>query len=184
MQCGNNRWSLLSKCAVAFKQSIQIENRENRVQIITSRIIRAATGNLSVDEAAPALIDAVEDVFVNQRVTIYTFLNVTVFSITLVQSYRDASPRSWEDKKVWVMEQVSILMAAAYQRYDIDDGIQEQSGWTGVLRLVREHAVPNLHRLYATGVQGFMRRRQAVAGMICIITTVAAIWHNSAAITA
>ena len=171
MQCGNNRWSLLRKCAVVFKHSIQIESRD--LQIII-RIIRAATGNLSVDEAAPALLDAFEDV-VNRRITIYTFLNVTVFSIPLVQSYRDASPSSWKDKEVWITEKVSILMAAACQRYHIDDWIQEQSGWTGVLRLVREHAVPNLHRLY---------RRQAVAGMICIIITVAAIWHNSTVITA
>ena len=178
MHCGNNKWSLLGKRAVVFKHSIQIESRDNgNVLEIIIRIIRAATGNLSVDEAAPALADAVEDV-IYQRITIYTFLNVMVFSITLVQSYSDASPRSWEDKAVWITEQVSSVKAAAYQRYHIDDWIQEQSGWTGVLRLVREHAVPNLHRLYAAGAKGFMRRRQAVAGMICIITTVAAIWHN------
>ena len=121
MQCGNNRWSLLSKRAVTVNEgesvkeaeacpelceqelitvscmhSIQIESRDNKVLEIIIRIMRAYTGNQSIDETAPAFLDAVESV-VNQRITIYTFVNVMVFSIALLRSYRDVSPSSWED---------------------------------------------------------------------------------------
>ena len=42
-------------------------------------------------------------------------------------------------------------MATAYQRYHIDDWIQEQSGWTGVLKLVRKKYQTFIH--YAIGGQ-------------------------------
>ena len=176
MQCGNNRWTLLSKRAIVVNEG---ESRDNKVLENVEIIVRImrATGNQSVDETAPAFIEAVENI-VMQRITIYTYVNVMVFSITLVQSYKDASPSSWKDIAVWITEQVSILKAAAYHRYHID-WIQEQSGGTGVLRLVRKKYQTFID--CATGGQGFMRRRQAVAagaGMICIITTVAAVWYN------
>ena len=157
MQCDNN------------KRAVVVNEWDKILEII----IRA--GNQSVDETAPAFLDAIESI-VNRRITIYSFVNVVTFSITLVRSYRDASPRTLEDNAMWITKQVSILMAAAYHRYHIDsDRIQEQSGWTGVLRLEYQTFTD-----YATrGGQ----RRQAVAvgaGMICIITTVglAAIWYN------
>ena len=160
MQCGNNKRAV-------------VVNEWNKILEI---IIRA--GNQRVDETAPAFLDAIESI-VNRRITIYSFVNVVTFSITLVRSYRDASPRTLEGKAVWITKQLSILMAAAYHRYHIDsDRIQEQSGWTGVLRLEYQTFTD-----YAT-VGGQRRpRRQAVAvgaGMICIITTVglAAIWYN------
>ena len=156
MQCDNN------------KRAVVVNEWDKILEII----IRA--GNQSVDETAPAFLDAIDSI-VNRRITIYSFVNVVTFSITLVRSYRDASPRTLEGNAVWITKQVSILMAAAYHRYHIDsDRIQEQSGWTGVLRLEYQTFTD-----YATGGQ----RRQAVAvgaGMICIITTVglAAIWYN------
>ena len=159
MQCGNN------------KRAVVVNELDKILEII----IRA--GNQSVDETAPAFLDAIESI-VNRRITIYSFVNVAIFSITLARSYRDASPRSLEGKALWITKQVSILMAAAYHRYHIDsDRVQEQSGWTGVLRLEYQTFTD-----YApTGGQ----RRQAVAvgaGMICtyIITTVglAAVWYN------
>ena len=156
MQCDNN------------KRAVVVNEWDKILEII----IRA--GNQSVDETAPAFLDAIESI-VNRRITIYSFVNVVTFSITLVRSYRDASPRTFEGNAEWITKQVSILMAAAYHRYHIDsDRIQEQSGWTGVLRLEYQTFTD-----YATGGQ----RRQAVAvgaGMICIITTVglAAIWYN------
>ena len=160
MQCDNN------------KHAVVVNEWDKILEII----IRA--GNQSVDETAPAFLDAIS--IANRRITIYSFVNVVAFSITLVRSYRDESPRTLEGKAVWITKQVSILMAAAYHRYHIacidsdSDRIQEQSGWTGVLRLEYQTFTD-----YATGGQ----RRQAVAvgaGMICIITTVglAAIWYN------
>ena len=187
MQCGNNKEAEACQLreqelvSVRCMRSIQIESRDNTAVQIIIRIIRAATGNLSVDETAPALFNVLEDV-VNQRITIYGFLNIMVFSITLVRSYGDASTSSGEDIAVWITEQAYSVIAAAYQRYHINNWIQEQSGWTrtGVLRLVREEYQTLMD--YGTGGQGFMRRRQAVAagaGMICIITTIAsiAIWY-------
>ena len=156
MQCDNN------------KRAVVVNEWDKILEIV----IRA--GNQSVDETAPAFLDAIDSI-VNRRITIYSFVNVVTFSITLVRSYRDASPRTSEGNAAWITKQVSILMAAAYHRYHIDsDRIQEQSGWTGVLRLEYQTFTD-----YATGGQ----RRQAVAvgaGMICIITTVglAAIWYN------
>ena len=156
MQCDNNKRAV-------------VVNEWDKILEITIR-----AGNQSVDETAPAFLDAIESI-AKRRITIYSFVNVVAFSITLVRSYRDESPRTLEGKAVWITKQVFILMAAAYHKYHIDsDRIQEQSGWTGVLRLEYQTFTD-----YATGGQ----RRQAVAvgaGMICIITTVglAAIWYN------
>lgn len=176
----NEGESVKEACAELGQELVTVstqigESRDSKVVEIITRIIQAA-GNQSVDEISTPFFEAIESI-VNQRITIDTFVNVMVFCITLVRSYRDASPSSWEDKAVWITEQVSSLMAAAYQRYHIDDWIQEQGGWTGVLRLVRKKY--QTFTDYATGGQGFTRRQAvtAGAGVICIIT-VAAIWYN------
>ena len=151
------------------------ESRDNKILEIITRIIKAA-GNQSVDEISTPFFEAIESI-INRRITIDTFVNVMVFCITLVRNYRDASPSSWEDKVVWITEKVSSLMATAYQRYHIDDWIQEQGGWTGVLRLVRKKY--QTFTDYATGGRRFTRRQAvaASAGVISIIAVVA-IWYN------
>ena len=155
------------------------ENRDSKIKEIITRIY-AAVSHQSIDEVSTPFFEAIESM-VNREITVDTFVNVMVFCITLVRSYRNASPTSWEDRTVWIAQQVSILMAAAYQRYHIDDWIQEQGGWTGVLRLVRKKYQTVTD--YATGGRGFTTGQKVAAGAgvagIAGIIALVAIWYNS-----
>ena len=156
--------------------STQIGEKDSlRIQEIITRIITAVTDQ-NVDGISEPFFEAIESM-VNRRMNVDTFIKVMVFCITLVRRYIAASPSSWKDKAVWVTEQVYELMASAYQRYHIDDWIQEQGGWTGVLRLVRKKY--QTFSDYAIGGQGSTRRNAATAGAIVVIGAVAfAVWYN------
>ena len=151
------------------------ESRNSKIQEIITRIY-AAVGHQSVDEVSTFFFEAIESM-VNRKITIDTFVNVMIFCITLVRSYKNASPSSWEDRAVWIVQQVSTLMAAAYQRYHIDDWIQEQGGWTGVLRLVRQKYQTVTD--YATRGRGFTTGKKIAAGAgVTGIIALVAIWYN------
>ena len=155
--------------------STQIGEKDSKRQEIITRIITAVIEQ-NVDEISEPFFEAIESM-VNRRMNVDTFINVMVFCITLVRRYRAASLSSWQDKAIWVTEQVYELMLSAYQRYHIDDWIQQQGGWTGVLRLVRKKY--QTFSDYAIGGRGFTRRNAVAAGGIVLIGAVVfAVWYN------
>ena len=146
-----------------------------KIQEIVSTII-GAVSDQNVRGISEPFFQAVESI-VNQKVNVDTFVNVTVFCITLIRRYRAASPSSLEDRAEWLTEQVYELMEAAYRRYRIADWIKRQGGWTGVLRLVRKKYQTITD--YATGGQGFTRQHAAIAGTVVVSFGVAfMIWYN------
>ena len=156
--------------------STQIDKKDSKIQEIIKRIITAVIEQNNVDRISEPFFEAIESM-VNRRMNVDTFINVMVFCITLVRRYKDASLSSWQDKAVWVTEQVYELMVSAYQRYHIDDWIQEQGGWTGVLRLVRKKY--QTFSDYAIGRRGLTRRNAGTAGAIVLISAVAfTVWYN------
>ena len=94
--------------------STQIGETDSRIQEIITRIVTAVFDQ-NVDGISEPFFEAIESM-VNRRVNIDTFINVMVFCIMLVRRYRVASLSSWQDKAVWVTEQVYELMVSAYQR--------------------------------------------------------------------
>lgn len=155
--------------------STQIGERDSGIKQIITRIVTAVIDQ-NVDDISVPFFEAIESI-INRRMDIDTFVNVMVFCITLVRRYRAASLSTREDKASWVIEQVSELMASAYQRYHIDDWIQEQGGWMGVLRLVRMKY--QTFTDYAIREWNFTRRQTATAGSIVIVSAVAFIvWYN------
>jgi len=69
-------------------------------------------------------------------------------------------------------EQICELMESANQRYHIDDWVEEQGGWAGVLRLVREK--------YQTAIDYAIERWGVTVGVAGAIVGVVAfaIWYN------
>lgn len=156
--------------------STQIGKKDGKIQEIITRIIMAVIEQNNVDQISEPFFEAIESM-VKRRMNVDTFINVMVFCITLVRRYRAASLSSWQDKAVWVTEQVYELMVSAYQRYHIDDWIQEQGGWTGVLKLVRKKY--QTFSDYAIGERGLTRRNAVAAGAIVLISAVGfAVWYN------
>ena len=153
--------------------STQIDWSE-KIQEIVATIIKAVSDQ-NLGGISEPFFQAVESI-VNRKVNIDTFVNVTVFCVTLVRRYKAASPSSWEHRSAWMTEQVYELMAAAYQRYQIDEWIQRKGGWAGVLRLVRKKYQTITD--YATGGRGFTRQHAAIAGTVIISFGVAfTIWY-------
>lgn len=147
---------------------------DEKLQQIIKEIVTAVREQ-NVDLSRP-FYEAVESI-INRKITVDTFINVMVFCITLVRRYKAESPSSWQDKAVWITEQVYELMASAYQRYHIDDWIREQGGWTGVLKLVRTKC--QTFTDYA--IQPVFARRQTAvaAGTIVVFGAVGLIiWYN------
>lgn len=154
--------------------SSQIGERKNsKIQEIITKIVTAVT-NEDVGGISEPFFEAVESI-INRKVDVDTFINVMVFCITLVRRYRATSPSNMQDRAVWMTEQVYELMTFAYQRYRINDWIQEQGGWKGVLRLVRMRY--QTFTDYAT--QRLVSNSGATAGAVVLIGTVAFIvWYN------
>ena len=112
---------------------------------------------------------------VNREVHIKTFVNFTAFGVALVRRYKEESPDSPTN---WIIDLVAELMVSAYERYNIDNWIQEQGGWKGVLRLIRNKCQTVVDYIPARRGMGSWRQAAVTgAGVICLIAVGAAIWH-------
>ena len=170
----SNVYTELGQELVAVSDQVDERIKEIIRQIITR--ISAAVSDQDLDGISVPFFEAIESI-VKRRINIDTFINVMVFCITLVRRYRATAPSSWQDKAMWMTEQIYELMASAYQRYHIDDWIEEQGGWTGVLRLVREKYQTITD--YAIGRRGSMRQNLTAGVAVTIVGVVAfTVWYN------
>lgn len=112
-----------------IERELQGENQSFINQIIT---ILTAIRNQDATIWEP-FFKALENM-ISRQVCTKTFVNFTAFGIALVRRYHDESPNS---SIHWVIDIVAELVSSAYERYHIDEWIQEQGGWRGVLQLVR-----------------------------------------------
>ena len=160
---------------VAVSAQIGPQKDDTKIQKIITKIT-AAIFEQDVDGISKPFFDALDSI-VNKKIDTDTFVNLMVFCIKLVRSYKAASLNSWEDKAAWITEQLYGLIATAYQRYHIDNWIQEQGGWSGVLQLVRTKF--QTFTDYAIGGRGLTRKRAATAGVIIVFSAAALfIWYN------
>lgn len=119
----------LSELSGLIERELQGDNQGFIEQV---RNILAAIRNQDITIWEP-FFKAVENL-ISRQVCTKTFVNFTVFGIALVRRYNDESPNSSIN---WVIDVVAELVSTAYERYHIDEWIQEQGGWRGVLQLVR-----------------------------------------------
>jgi len=135
--------------------------------------ISAAVFDEDLDGISVPFFEAMESI-VKLEINVDTFINTMVFCIKLVRRYRKTSPTTFQDKAMWMTEQICELMESAYQRYRIGDWIEEQGGWPGVLRLVRK----KYQTITDYGERwGVNRVTVGVAGAIVGVVAIA-IWYN------
>ena len=162
----------LSNLSGLIEKELQGENQSFIVQV---RNILTAIRNQDITIWEP-FFKAVETL-ISRQVCTKTFINFTVFGIALVRRYNDESPNSSID---WVIDVVAELVSTAYERYHINEWIQEQGGWRGVLQLVR-----NTYQSFVDYVpvpRGLNSWRQiAVTGGVAIgaIAVGAGVWYFS-----
>ena len=71
---------------------------------------------------------------ITRQICMKMFVNFTAFVIALFRRYKNESPKSSVN---WATDVVAEMVSSAYERYHINEWIQEQGGWRGVLQLVR-----------------------------------------------
>lgn len=137
--------------------------------------IYSAIQNQDADALREAFFEALDDMITGQVCT-KIFVNFTVFSIILARFYEQDSSNCSTNG---VINLVAKLMTLAYERYHINEWIQEQGGWTGVLKLVR-----NQYQTFVDGCVLIPRglgswRQIAMAGGVTIgaIAVGAGIWY-------
>lgn len=173
---GQSTSNISNVCTELGQELVAVSDQvdERTQETVVTRII-ATTNGQDPDGISKPFFEAIKSM-VKRGMNIDTFIDVMVFCITLVRRYRTASSSSWQDKMLWMTEQIYELMASAYQRYHIDQWIQEQGGWTGVLRLVRMKYQTVTD--YAIGRRGSVRQN-VTAGVVVIVGVVAfTIWYN------
>lgn len=150
-----------------IERELQGENRR-LIEEVVRRILTAIIRNHDI--TWELLFEAIESLFTKELV------DFTVFGIALVRRYKDELPNSLTN---WVIDIVAGLMASAYERYHINEWIQEQGGWRGVLQLIR-----NKYQTFAEYVPvprglGSWRQTAVAAGgvLIGVITVGAGVWY-------
>lgn len=149
---------------------------ENQTFIEQVRHILTAIRNQDTTIWEP-FFKAVENM-ISKQVCTKTFVNFTAFGIALVRRYNEESP---SNSIHWVIDIVTELVSSAYERYHIDEWIQEQGGWRGVLQLVRNKYQSFVD--YVPVPRGFELWRQiAVTGGVAIgaIAVGAGVWYLTA----